>query len=215
MDKSENPIRLLIAEDHPVFLDGLIANFRKYPDFRIAGKVTDGAEFLDSIGKTEFDIALVDIAMPNLDGIEALKQARASRPNIKIVIMTGRIEPEFLNLAVAHGAAGYVSKNDDFLNILQTLRSVHRGVKTFSPAALQIAYEGMTATSNPLAVLTTRELEVLRLVAKGISSQKICGDLGIAMRTLVFHKQNIKDKLNANNTAELIHIAHKHRLTDA
>jgi DNA-binding NarL/FixJ family response regulator len=214
MENNENPIRLLIAEDHPVFLDGLIANFRKYPDFRIAGQVANGAVFLGCIGKTEFDIALVDIAMPNLDGIEALKQARTLQPKIKIVIMTGHIEPEFLNLAVSYGAAGYVSKNDDFLNIVQTIRSAHRGTKTFSPAALKIAYEGMTAVSNPLEVLTTRELEVLGLVAKGIPSQKICDDLGIAMRTLVFHKQNIKEKLQAKSTAELIHIAHKHRLTD-
>lgn len=213
MEKSDNPIRLFIAEDHPVFLDGLVANFRKYPDFRIAGQATNGAEFLGQIGKTDFDIALVDITMPNLDGIEALKQARALSPKIKIVIMTGHVEPEFLNLAVSHGAAGYVSKTDDFINIVQTIRSAHRGSKAFSPAAVQIAYEGMTAVSNPLEVLTSRELEVLRLVAKGVPSQKICDDLGIAMRTLVFHKQNIKDKLQVKSTAELIHVAHKHRLT--
>ena len=215
MEKSDNPIRLFIAEDHPVFLDGLVANFRKYPDFRIAGQATNGAEFLGQIGKTDFDIALVDITMPNLDGIEALKQARALNPKIKIVIMTGHIEPEFLNLAVSHGAAGYVSKTDDFINIVQTIRSAHRGAKAFSPAAVQIAYEGMTAVSNPLEVLTSRELEVLKLVAKGEPSQKICDELGIAMRTLVFHKQNIKDKLQVKSTAELIHIAHKHRLTGA
>lgn len=215
MENSDNPIRLFIAEDHPVFLDGLVANFRKYPDFRIAGLAKNGTEFLGQIGKTDFDIALVDITMPNLDGIEALKQARALNPKIKIVIMTGHVEPEFLNLAVSHGAAGYVSKTDDFMNIVQTIRSAHRGSKALSPAAVQIAYEGMTAVSNPLEVLTTRELEVLTLVAKGVPSQKICDDLGIAMRTLVFHKQNIKDKLQVKSTAELIHIAHKHRLTGA
>lgn len=213
MEKNDELIRLFIAEDHPVFLDGLIANFRKYDDFRVAGQANNGEEFIDQIGKVEFDIALVDITMPNLDGIEALKRARALKPGIKIVIMTGHVEPAFLNLAVSHGAAGYVSKTDDFLNIVQTIRAAHRGSKAFSPAAVQIAYEGMTAVSNPLEVLTTRELEVLTLVAKGVPSQTICDDLGIAMRTLVFHKQNIKDKLQAKSTAELIHIAHKHRLT--
>lgn len=214
MEKNGEVIRLLIAEDHPVFLDGLVANFRKYPDFRIAGQAANGTEFLDQIHKTEFDIALVDITMPNLDGIEALKQARALKPEIRIVIMTGHVEPEFLNLAVSNGAVGYVSKTDDFTNIVQTIRSAYRGAKAFSPAAVQIAYDGMTAVSNPFEVLTTRELEVLKLVAKGMPSQTICDNLGIAMRTLVFHKQNIKDKLQAKSTAELIHIAHKHRLTD-
>lgn len=213
MEKTESPIRLFIAEDHPVFLDGLVANFRKYPDFAIAGQAANGEEFLNKITQTEFDIALVDITMPNLDGIEALKRARALRPEIKVVIMTGHAEPEFLNLAVSHGAVGYVSKTDDFTNIVQAIRSAHRGTKAFSPAAVQIAYDGMTTVSNPFEVLTTRELEVLKLVAQGIASQKICDDLGIAMRTLVFHKQNIKEKLQVKSMAELIHIAHKHRLT--
>ncbi len=212
MLQTESPIRLVIAEDHPVFLDGLIANFKKHPEFEIVGRAGDGHEFLKLIGERAADVALVDIFMPNLDGIEALKQARTTRPELKIVIMTGNIEPEFLNLALSSGATGYVSKNDDFLNMIQTLKLAHQGRKALSPKSQQIVFDAASAVANPLEVLTTRELEVFKLVAAGIPSEKICNDLDIALRTLVFHKQNIKEKLQVRSTAEMAGIAHKYRL---
>lgn len=212
---AENPpIRVIIAEDHPVFLDGLIANFKQYPEFQIVGRAVDGEDFLRQIQKREFDLALVDIFMPTLDGLEALKRAVALVPGVRIVIMTGNIAPEFLNMAIAAGAVGYVSKNDDFLNIVQTLKIAHQGRKALSPRSQQIVFDSAMAESNPLEVLTRREMEIFRLVAAGVSSEKICEDLGIALRTLVFHKQNIKEKLRVENVAELAGIAHKYRLID-
>lgn len=206
------PIRLIIAEDHPVFLDGLIANFKQYPEFQIVARASDGEEFLAQVQESEFDLALVDIFMPTLDGLEALQRALELSPGAKIVIMTGNIEPEFLNLAIARGAVGYVSKNDDFLNIIQTLKTAHKGGKALSPRSQQIVFDAATAMSNPLEVLTRRELEIFRLVASGVNSEKICEDLGIALRTLVFHKQNIKDKLQVSTVAELAGLAHKYRV---
>lgn len=208
------PIRLIIAEDHPVFLDGLIANFKQYPEFQIVGRAVNGEDFLAHIKGREFDLALVDIFMPTLDGLEALQRALVVSPKAKIVIMTGNIEPEFLNMAIARGAAGYVSKNDDFLNIVQTLKIAHQGRKALSPRSQQMVFESAMAESNPLELLTRREMEIFRLVAAGVSSEKICADLGIALRTLVFHKQNIKEKLRVENVAELAGIAHKYRLVN-
>lgn len=206
------PIRLIIAEDHPVFLDGLIANFKQYPEFQIVARATNGEEFLAQVQEREFDLALVDIFMPTLDGLEALQRALVLSPGAKIVIMTGNIEPEFLNLALARGAVGYVAKNDDFLNIVQTLKAAYQGIKALSPRSQQIVFDAASAASNPLEVLTRREMEIFRLVASGVSSEKICDDLGIALRTLVFHKQNIKDKLQVGSVAELAGIAHKYRI---
>lgn len=206
------PIRLIIAEDHPVFLDGLIANFKQFPEFQIVGRAVNGEDFLQQIQEREFDLALVDIFMPTLDGLEALQRALVLSPEAKIVIMTGNIEPEFLNMAIARGAVGYVSKNDDFLNIVQTLKTAQQGRKALSPRSQQIVFDSATAESNPLEVLTRREMEIFRLVAAGVSSEKICEDLGIALRTLVFHKQNIKDKLQVGSVAELAGIAHKYRV---
>jgi DNA-binding NarL/FixJ family response regulator len=211
MEKPETPLRLVIAEDHPIFLDGLIANFRKFPEFQIVGKAKNGMDFLQIISDTEFDVALVDIFMPGLDGLEALKKAIALLPQIKIVIMTGNIEPEFLNLAIANGATGYVSKNDDFMSMVQTLKSARHGKKALSPRSQEIAMDAFAAAPNPIEALTARELEIFKLVVQGIKSEKICEDLGIALRTLVFHKQNIKEKLRVSGTAELVHIAHKYR----
>ncbi len=208
-----NPsIRLIIAEDHPVFLDGLIANFKQYPEFQIVGRAVNGEDFLAQIQQREFDLALVDIFMPTLDGLEALQRALVLSPAAKIVVMSGNIEPEFLNMAIARGAVGYVSKNDDFLNIVQTLKTAHQGRKALSPKSQQIVFDAAMAGGNPLDVLTKREMEIFRLVASGVNSEKICGDLGIALRTLVFHKQNIKDKLHAGSVAELAGIAHKYRV---
>jgi len=212
MEKSEQPLRLIIAEDHPVFLDGLVANFKQFPEFQIVGKARNGNDFLRLSAEIEFDVALVDIVMPDLDGLEALQRAVAASPLMKIVIMTGNIEPELLNLAIANGAIGYVSKNDDFLSIVQTLKSPRQGKKALSPRSQEIAMDAFSAAPNPLEALTARELEIFKLVVQGIKSEKICEDLGIALRTLVFHKQNIKEKLRVSGTAELVHIAHKYRV---
>jgi two-component system nitrate/nitrite response regulator NarL len=212
MLQTESPIRLVIAEDHPVFLDGLVSNFKKHPEFQIVGRAADGEEFMRIIRTREADVALVDIFMPNLDGIEALKRAQAAIPALKIVIMTGNIEPEFLNLALSAGATGYVSKNDDFPNMVQTLKLAHLGRKALSPKSQQIVFDAASAAANPLEVLTQREFEIFKLVAAGVPSEKICNDLDIAQRTLVFHKQNIKEKLQVKSTAELAGIAHKYRV---
>ena len=151
---------ILLLEDLPeirAWLKVLINQV--FPD----AQISESARVHDALGLVsalKFDLALVDIFMPTLDGLEALQRALELSPGAKIVIMTGNIEPEFLNLAIARGAVGYVSKNDDFLNIIQTLKTAHKGGKALSPRSQQIVFDAATAMSNPLEVLTRRELEI-------------------------------------------------------
>ncbi|MCA9946217.1 MAG: response regulator transcription factor [Anaerolineales bacterium] len=194
-----DPISILIADDHTLFRDGLKALFSSVADTAVIGEATSGAEAIQQAEKYQPDVILMDIQMPDLNGIEATRQIVQTSPHIGIIIVTMFEDDESLFAAMRAGARGYVLKGSDQDEMLRAIRAVARGEALFGPA---IASRLMTffKPSNSLAAsafpdLTDREIEILQLLAKGLNNQEIAGKLVISAKTVRNHVSNIFSKL--------------------
>ncbi len=201
-------IQILIADDHTLFRDGLKALFDSVADTDVTGEATTGAEAILRAEKLQPDVVLMDIQMPNINGIEATRQIVQTSPHIGVIIVTMFEDDESLFAAMRAGARGYVLKGADQDEMLRAIRAVARGEALFGPA---IAARLMTFfnTSNSLAAtafpdLTDRELEVLRLLAKGLSNQEIAGRLVISVKTVRNHVSNIFSKLQVVDRVQAV-----------
>jgi NarL family two-component system response regulator LiaR len=198
-------IRILIADDHPIVRKGLAALIETQPDLELLGEAEDGAEAVEKVLALRPDVTLLDLVMPRLDGIQAIREIMRQLPRSRILILTSFTEDEKVFPAIKAGAFGYLLKDSSPQDLLKAIRDVHRGQVSLHPTiALKVVRElnqgsDLPPTQEPL---TAREMEVLTLLAKGLSNEEIAARLVISERTVGTHVSNILSKLHLANRTQ-------------
>lgn len=198
-------IRILLADDHPLIRAGFKSLLGMNDRFEIVGEAENGKELMELAEQTHPDIILTDIAMPVINGMEALEILTKKYPAVGFIILTMHEEPEYILNTLKLGASGYLLKNIDRYELERAILTVHSGGKYFSPVVTNILAESYSRPEAPeLGEITPREKEVLELVATGHSTKQVADKLGISIRTVESHRINMLKKLRVSNTAELI-----------
>jgi DNA-binding NarL/FixJ family response regulator len=204
------PIRILLADDHPVVRDGLAAILSTQPDFDVVGAAATGTEAVRLAGQVAPDVLLLDLSMPEMDGVEALKLLRDSHPAVRVIAFTAFDTDERIIDAVRAGAQGYLLKGAPREEIFAAVRVVHAGGSLLQPLVasklLRYVSKGSTS-SNVMESLTLREQEVLSLLALGLRNKEIATRLSITERTVKFHVNGVLRKLGASTRTEALALA--------
>jgi DNA-binding NarL/FixJ family response regulator len=212
--RSNGRIRILLVDDHAVLRQALRLLLDAHQEVEVIGDVSNGREAVDAAEKLLPDVILMDMVMQGLNGLEATRQIRKRVPKTKVLILTGYMEDDQIMAALRAGAAGYIVKKSDVTELLLGIQSVYRGNTYFSSAIsdtvpisefLWQAQKGDGKAGYEL--LTSREREVLQLIAEGHSNQRIADDLFISVKTVEAHKAHIMSKLHAQNRTDLIRYA--------
>ena len=205
------PIRLLLADDHPVVRDGLVAILSTQPDFAIVGQAATGAEAVRLAAALNPDVILLDLEMPEMDGVEALRRIRAARADARVIVFTAFDADERILSAVRSGAKGYLLKGAPRDELFKAIRVVSEGGSLLQPVVASKLIEHITSQHQAAQAgpepLTDREMEVLRWIAQGRSNKEIAAALVISERTVKFHVSSILGKLGASNRTEAVTIA--------
>jgi DNA-binding NarL/FixJ family response regulator len=206
--------RVLLAEDHTMFRQGIKKILEEAEDLKIVGEVSDGLELLEFLKNHPADILILDISMPGLRGIEAAYEAKKIRPNLKVLMLTMHKNTEYLYHSMNAGAEGYLIKEDSDTELLSAIRKVLRGERYVSRnLSLELTDDFIQRDRGefrrPIDRLSIREREVLKLLAEGNSSKEIADLLFISSRTAEHHRANIKKKLDLRSTADLVKYAIK------
>jgi two-component system, NarL family, response regulator NreC len=200
-----NEIKLIIADDHQLFRNGLEELLRKYDDIQIVKSLADGFEFIELINSQfDADIVLLDISMPNVDGFQVLKELKALNSDIKPIVISMHNDGNYIAKCAKMGAYGYLLKNTDEAELILAIRTVSQGRKYFSAEISEKMINFMATSSISENVLSNKETEVLGLISKGLTTNEIAAKLFVSSRTIETHRANILKKLEVKNTAELI-----------
>jgi NarL family two-component system response regulator LiaR len=201
----DNPVRLFIAEDHKVVLRGLEALLKTEPDVEVIGSATDGVEALAAIIRLQPDVLLLDLQLPGKSGLQIIPEVRAQSPQTKIVILTSFGDDETIFTVIKAGALSYLLKDSSPDELMQAIRDAHEGKPTLpADIAVRVIREINQPPVHPdtRQPLTGRELEVLRLVAQGLTNQEIADKLVVGERTVRTHVSNILAKLRLANRTQ-------------
>jgi DNA-binding NarL/FixJ family response regulator len=210
----QRPIQVLIAEDHMVVRQGLKSLLEEEGDIQVIGQAENGRIAVEMALKLRPEVILMDIAMPQLNGLEATRQILKAHPAIKIILLSAYKDDAYIERATALGAVGYLIKQSSLDAIAKVIREVHRGRVFFSPeVAKHLVHPNQRLPlreeliKKKVAHLTGREAEVLQLVAEGQSNKQVGGSLGISIKTVEKHRQHLMEKLNIHDTAGLTRYA--------
>jgi DNA-binding NarL/FixJ family response regulator len=204
-------IRILVADDHPIVRDGLVAILSTQPDFDVVAEAGDGREVLAQVAQSQPDIVLLDLEMPQLDGVETLRRLRERHPQTRVIIFTAFDTDERILAAVQAGAQGYLLKGAPRHEVFNAIRVVHEGGSLLQPVVASKLLRQMSAPAAGDAgmaePLTPREQEVLNYLAQGLQNKEIAQKLVISERTVKFHVSSILTKLEAGNRTEAVAVA--------
>ena len=197
-------IRVLIADDHAVVRQGLRTFLELQEDIEVVGDAADGEAALAGVQRHEPDVVLMDLVMPNLGGVEAIRRLRALRPETRVLVLTSFLDDEKLFPAVRAGAAGYLLKDIEPAELVRAIRTVADGEALLHPAVAARLMEEFSDTERPVAeeALTAREREVLLLIARGLPNKQIALELGIAEKTVKTHVSSILSKLGLTDRTQ-------------
>ncbi len=204
------PFQIILADDHALFRSLMRNSIEPIPDFQIVGEASDGFKLLDLLKTSKPDLVILDIMMPNLQGIEAAKEIKKTYPGIKILILTMHKSKDHLRSALAAGVDGYLLKEDAYEDLITAIRTIRLGKNYLSSLVSAPLKEILGTARGEVGLdksLTTREIVILKLLAEGKSSQEIADLLFISVSTVNRHRFNIRDKLNMKTTAELVRYA--------
>jgi DNA-binding NarL/FixJ family response regulator len=203
--------KVLIADDHPLVRSGVRRALEAEQDFEVVGEATNGAKVLPLVGQTDPDLVVLDVSMPQLDGLACLDQIRKRYPDVKVVILSASGDPERVEAALARGATAYVLKSVDVRDLASALRQAIEGT-VFQPLGVPHDSQGQLAAS---AGLTHRETAILQAVARGLTNQAIGRELWVSEQTVKFHLRNIFRKLEVRSRTEAARYAFEHGLVES
>jgi len=197
-------IRVFLVDDHTVVRRGMRAFFEMLDDIEVIGEAENGLRGVELSAELVPDVILMDIVMPELDGIAAISRIKAAQPGVQVVALTSFIEEDKVLAALESGASGFILKDADADDVAAAIRAAHNDEVHLDPAAARILARGMRSRmeSSPAEALTERELEVLSLVGHGRSNKEIATDLGITERTARTHVSNILGKLDLQSRTQ-------------
>lgn len=208
-----NEIKIIIADDHDLFRDGLAELLRKHNDIEIVKSVADGDALMEALNSgLEADIVLLDITMPKMDGFQVLKELKTLNANVKPIVISMHSDGNYIAKCAKDGAYGYLLKNTDEDELTLAIRTVSRGKKYFSAEISEKMINFMSTQSISENILSNKETEVLGLISEGLTTKEIAAKLFVSNRTIETHRANILKKLEVKNTAELIKKAAKMNL---
>ena len=204
-------IRILIADDHAVVREGTRRILEQEPDMEVVGEAGDGEETVNLATSLKPDVAIVDVSMPKMDGIEATRRIKAACPSINVLILSAYDDDQFIFSLLEAGAAGYLLKSIRSRELLDAIRAVYSGESVLHPSIARKVLNRFVSTSDrpteskePLGVLSDREMEVLKLAAKGFSNQDIAEKLCLSIRTVQGHLGHIFNKLQVGSRTEAV-----------
>lgn len=203
--------KVLIADDHPLVRSGVRRALEEEPDFEVVGEATNGAKVLPLIGQTNPDLVVLDLSMPQLDGLACLDQIRKRCPDLKVVILSAAGDPERVQAALARGATAYVLKSVDVRDLASALRQAIEGT-VFQALGVQHDSDGQLVGS---AGLTDRETAILKAVARGLTNQAIGQEFWVSEQTVKFHLRNIFRKLEVRSRTEAARYAFERGLVES
>ena len=203
------PIKVMVVDDHTIVRDGICALLALVKDIEVIGEASNGGEALKMVKSLEPDVVLMDIAMPDMGGLEATRQICAKFPEIKVIALTQHDDKEFVFPIIEAGASGFISKIAASSELAAGIRSVFQGNSYLSPSVAKILIEDYQGkgSRDPYSQLTERERDVLRLAAEGHTTQEIADVLVISPKTVEGHKTSLMAKLGIHNRTELIKYA--------
>jgi DNA-binding NarL/FixJ family response regulator len=210
--------RVLVADDHPIVRSGLRTVIDAEPDLEVVAEAENGADAVKQALTADVDLAILDVAMPKLTGIQAAEELHRQKPELKLLMLSMYDSEQFLYEALRAGASGYVLKSDADHDIVEACRQTMRGQSFLYPSAVTTLvrdYVQRGADDEGFELLTPRELQVLKLIAEAHTSKEIAQELVISVKTVERHRQNILDKLGMSDRVELTRYAIRRGLIQA
>ncbi len=211
-------VKIIVADDHKIVRDGLISMLDKEPDFRVVAEAEDGRQAVRLCEKHLPDVVVMDIVMPDLNGIEATQQIVSSCPNSKVIALSMHTDRRFVTRMLKSGASGYLLKDSAFNELASAIRTVVSGQIYLNPKVAGVVVDEYLHNRNQdepsgLPSLTAREREVLQLLAEGRSTKEVASHIHVSVKTVETHRQNIMKKLNIFNLADLVKYAIREGIT--
>lgn len=209
-------IKILIADDHAIFRHGLRQILEENPDMFVGGEASNGQDVLDQVWRSDFDLLLLDINMPGMSGLEALKQLKTQKPKLKVLVLSMYPEEQYAIRALKAGASGYITKASASEELIEAIRKVSQGGKYVSASlAEKLLFDFEADIDRPLhELLSDREYEVLCMIASGKTVSAIAEELCLSVKTVSTHRVRILEKMRMKNNAELTNYAIKQKLID-
>jgi len=219
MAKGMKRLRILVADDHELVRRGIRGQLRARRGWIIVGEAMNGRQAVEKATKLKPDVAILDISMPDLDGLQATRQIREAAPSTEVVVLTMHESDQMVRRVLEAGALGYVLKSDLAAHLVKAVKDVSAGKLFLTPKVSDMVLKGFLKTAdqhdskeNLQARPTPREVEIIRLLALGKSNKEIAAELGITIRTVETHRAKIMHKLGMHSLAELIHYAIRHKI---
>lgn len=203
---------VFVVEDHPIMRDGISQLIAQQPDLEVCGGASGGPEALEALKTSAPDLLLVDISLPGMDGIELIKAVKKRTADLPMLVLSMHEEALYAERAIRAGAKGYVMKHASPGALLEAIRKVLAGKVFLSPAMTDKLLEkaagaGPAGSESPVAALSDRELEIFKLVGRGLRTQRISAELNLSVKTVETYYSRIKQKLNLRDAAELLQMA--------
>jgi two-component system response regulator NreC len=211
-------LRVLLVDDHTVVRHGLRRILASDEQIEIVGEAGDGRAAVEVAQRVQPDVVVMDVALPELNGIEATRQLAKRAPNVRVLMLTMHADDVYVRQALKAGARGYLLKDSEDLDLIKAVKAVGAGGSFFSPAVSRVVLSGYLGdrpvgdADDPLGRLTDREREVLQLIAEGKTNKEIAVALSLSVNTVETHRKHLMEKLDLHNTAELVRFAIRERL---